>query len=53
VWLEGSVIGLTTDELAAAGVDISPDDLGGFDGDFVFLADTVADPLDRIGADAD
>ncbi len=53
VWLEGSVIGLTTDELAAAGVDISPDDLGGLEGDFVFLADTVADPLDRVGAETD
>jgi hypothetical protein len=47
VWLEGSVIGLTTDELAAAGVDISPEDLGGFEGDFVFVADSVADPLNR------
>jgi hypothetical protein len=53
VWLEGSVIGLTTDELGAAGVDTSPEDLGAFEGDFVFLADTVADPLDRSGVDPD
>jgi hypothetical protein len=45
LWLEGSSVALTEEDLQAAGVDVSADQLGEFDGEFVFVADLVADPL--------
>lgn len=53
LWVEGSVVALIADDLEAAGAEISPEELGGLDGEFVFVADTVADPLQRTtGEDA-
>src|SRR3990170_2426543 len=48
VWLEGSVIALTAEDLEAAGVEVAVEELGGLDGEFVFVADTVADPLEHM-----
>jgi hypothetical protein len=45
VWVEGTVVGFTADELESAGVDVSPDQLGDFQGEFVIVADRIGDPL--------
>ena len=45
VWVEGTVIGLTDQELSDAGLDVTPDQLGDFDGEFAFVADAITDPL--------
>lgn len=45
VWVEGTVIGLTEQELSDAGLDISLDELGDFDGEFAIVADAISDPL--------
>ena len=45
VWVDGTVVGFTADDLSSAGVDLSPDDLGGFSGEFVLVADAIRDPL--------
>jgi hypothetical protein len=45
VWVEGTVVGLTDQELADAGVDLSLDELGDFDGEFAIVADAIRDPL--------
>ena len=45
VWVEGTVVGLTDQELTDAGLDFSLDQLGDFDGDFAIVADAVSDPL--------
>ena len=45
VWVEGTVIGLTEQELADAGLDVSLDQLGEFDGEFAVVADAISDPL--------
>ena len=53
LWVEGSIVALTAEDLEAAGAEISAEELGGLDGEFVFVADTVADPLERTsGEDA-
>lgn len=45
VWVEGTVIGLTDEELTDAGLDVTLDQLGGFDGEFAVVADAISDPL--------
>jgi hypothetical protein len=45
VWVEGTVVGLTDQELADAGVNLSLDELGDFDGEFAIVADAIRDPL--------
>jgi hypothetical protein len=45
VWVEGTVVGLTDQELSDAGLDISLDELGDFDGQFAIVADAISDPL--------
>jgi len=45
VWVDGTVAGFSAEDLQAAGIDISPGDLGGFDGEFAVIADAVRDPL--------
>ena len=45
VWVEGTVVGLTDQELADAGLDVSLDQLGEFDGEFAIVADAISDPL--------
>ena len=45
VWVEGTVIGLTDQELSDAGLDFSLDQLGDFNGDFAIVADAIGDPL--------
>jgi hypothetical protein len=45
VWVEGTVVGLTDQELSDAGLDISLDELGDFDGEFAIVADAISDPL--------
>lgn len=45
VYVDGTVAGFTADDLDSSGVDVSPEDLGGFDGEFIILADGIRDPL--------
>ncbi|HET8776168.1 MAG TPA: hypothetical protein VFN76_00775 [Candidatus Limnocylindria bacterium] len=45
VWVEGTVVGLTEQELSDAGLDITLDQLGDFDGEFAIVADSISDPL--------
>jgi hypothetical protein len=45
VWVDGTVVGFTPDDLAAAGVELSADDLGGYDGAFAIIANAIRDPL--------
>jgi hypothetical protein len=45
VWVDGTVIGVSEDELAQAGVDVSLDELGEFSGEFAMVADAIRDPL--------
>lgn len=45
VWVEGTVVGLTDQELADAGLDFSLDQLGDFDGEYAIVADSIGDPL--------
>lgn len=49
VWVEGTVIGLTEQELSDAGIDLPLDQLG-FDGEWVIVADRIADPLAGDGS---
>lgn len=53
LWLEGSPVAFTTDDLEAAGADVAADELAGFDGEFVFVATSIADPLAQAGDDGD
>ena len=45
VWVEGTVVGLTEQELSDAGLDVTLDQLGDFDGEFAVVADSITDPL--------
>lgn len=45
VWVEGTVVGLTDQELSDAGLDVTLDELGGFDGEYAIVADAIGDPL--------
>ena len=45
VWVEGTVVGLNEQELADAGLDVTLDQLGEFDGEFAIVADAIGDPL--------
>jgi hypothetical protein len=45
VWVDGTLAGFTADDLASAGVDVTPEQLGDFSGDWVLIADAIRDPL--------
>ena len=45
VWVEGTVVGLTEQELSDAGLDVTLDQLGDVDGEFAIVADSISDPL--------
>lgn len=45
VWVEGSVVGFSQEDLDGAGVDVSLDELGDFSGEFAIVADAIGDPL--------
>ena len=45
MWVEGTVVGLTEQELSDAGLDVTLDQLGDFDGEFAVVADSITDPL--------
>jgi hypothetical protein len=45
VWVDGTVVGFTAEDLQAAGIDLSPEELGGFNGEFVLVANAIRDPL--------
>jgi hypothetical protein len=45
VWVDGTVMGFTADDLQAAGVDVTPDQLSGFSGEWVIVASAIGDPL--------
>jgi hypothetical protein len=49
VWVDGTLVGLTAEHLADAGVDVTPEQLSGFDGEWVLLADAIRDPLGSSG----
>jgi hypothetical protein len=49
VWVDGTVVGSTAEDLQAAGVDLSADELGGYSGAFVIVADAIRDPLASDG----
>lgn len=45
LWVDGAVFGVSPEDLSEAGVDVSADDLGGFEGEHVVVADALRDPL--------
>ena len=45
VWVHGTAAGLTEQELSDAGLDVTLDQLGDFDGEFAIVADSISDPL--------
>lgn len=49
VWVDGTLVGFTADQLSQAGVDVTPDQLSGFDGEWVLVADAIRDPLATDG----
>lgn len=49
VLVDGTVVGFTPEDLQAAGIDLGREELGGFDGEFAFVADAVRDPLAEAG----
>ncbi|MDQ2688795.1 MAG: hypothetical protein M3Y29_00785 [Chloroflexota bacterium] len=53
LWLEGTTVAFTAEELEAAGADVALDELGAFEGEFVFVANAVSDPLASGGDDED
>ena len=49
VWVDGTLVGFTAAKLADAGVDVTPQQLAGFKGEWVFVADAIRDPLANDG----
>lgn len=45
VFVDGTVVGFTAEELETAGVGIGTEELGEFGGEFAIVADAVRDPL--------
>lgn len=51
LWLEGMPVAFTAEDLEAAGVEISADELEGLEGEFAFVASSVGDPLSQAADD--
>lgn len=49
VWVDGTLVGLTDQDLSNAGVDVTPQQLNGFKGEWVLIADAIRDPLANDG----
>ena len=49
VWVDGTLVGFTAEHLSDAGVDVTPEQLGGFKGEWVLVADAIRDPLANDG----
>jgi hypothetical protein len=45
VWVDGTLVGFTAEHLSDAGVHVTPDQLNGFEGEWVLVADAIRDPL--------
>ena len=49
VWVDGTLVGFTAAKLADAGVDVTPQQIAGFKGEWVLVADAIRDPLANDG----
>ena len=47
--MDGTLVGFTADKLADAGIDLTPDQLAGFHGEWVLIANAIRDPLSSRG----
>ena len=45
VWVDGTLVGFTAQSLSDAGLDVTPEQLSGFGGEWVLVADAIRDPL--------
>lgn len=45
VWVEGTVVGVSAEDLHDAGVDLTPADLGGYTGEYAIIASDISDPF--------
>jgi hypothetical protein len=49
LWVDGTLVGFTAEKLADAGIDITPEQLAGFNGEWVLIAKAIRDPLSSDG----